>query len=200
MTGIAAVVMGWLFILAGLVGLFLPFLQGIVCRCGRWSAAAVHAPTARAATSSAEDQFGDLPTTTGGIDPRFGTVTEIMSGNSSHYNGVTVSLRRRFSTLQFQANYTYSHVIDVISNDGLLPFNGGTNLSILNPQDPFNPARFNYGNADYDVRHYASLNYVWTTPKLTGWRSWIASWTVSVTVFTRSGLPFSPQMVLQPAF
>lgn len=31
MTGIAAVVMGWLFILAGLVGLFLPFLQGIVC-------------------------------------------------------------------------------------------------------------------------------------------------------------------------
>ena len=62
-------------------------------------------------------------------------------------------------------------------------------MSILNPQDPFNPRRYNYGNADYDVRHYASLNYVWTTPKLTGWRSWIASWTISGTV--RSGLPFT---------
>jgi uncharacterized membrane protein YbaN (DUF454 family) len=30
MTRIAAVIVGWLFVLAGLVGLFLPFLQGIV--------------------------------------------------------------------------------------------------------------------------------------------------------------------------
>src|SRR5579864_513090 len=136
-------------------------------------------------------RYGDLPTTTGGIDPRFGTVTEISSSNLAHYNGVTVSLQRRFASLQFQANYTYSHAQDIVSNAGLLPFNATTDLSILNPQDPFNPRRYNYGNADYDVRHYASLNYVWTTPKLTGWRSWIASWTVSGTVFTRSGLPFT---------
>jgi hypothetical protein len=59
----------------------------------------------------------------------------------------------------------------------------------LNPQDPFNYKRYNYGNADYDVRHYASLNYVWTTPKLSGWRGALASWTISGTLFTRSGLP-----------
>jgi hypothetical protein len=124
-------------------------------------------------------------------DPRFGTVTEISSSNLAHYQGVTVSFQRRFSSLQFQANYTYSHAQDEVSNAGLLPFNFLTNESILNPQDPFNIRRFNYGNADYDVRHYASLSYVWTTPKLKGWVGALASWTVAGTVFNRSGYPLT---------
>ncbi len=138
---------------------------------------------------STSPRFSDLPANP--IDPRFGTVTEISSSNVSNYNGVTVSLRRRFSSLQFQANYTYSHALDLISNAGLLPFNFNTNESVLNPQDPFNIRRYNYGNADYDVRHYASLNYVWTTPKLSGWIGALASWTVSGTLFTRSGYPLT---------
>ena len=138
---------------------------------------------------STASQFSDLPTVTGGPDPRFGTVTQIESANVGNYNGVTVSLQRRFSSLQFQANYTYSHALDIVSNAGILPYNFNTNESTLNPQDPFNYRRYNYGNADYDVRHYASLNYVWTTPKLSGWKGAIASWTIAGTVFTRSGLP-----------
>jgi hypothetical protein len=140
--------------------------------------------TSLGATAS---RFSDLPTAQ--PDLRFGTVTEISSSNVGNYNGVTVSLRRRFSSLQFQANYTYSHALDLISNAGFLPFNFGTNESSLNPQDPFNFRRYNYGNADYDVRHYASMNYVWTTPKQKGWVGALASWTVAGTVFTRSGLP-----------
>jgi outer membrane receptor protein involved in Fe transport len=133
--------------------------------------------------------FSDLP----GVsrDPRFGTVTEVSSSNIGNYNGVTVSLRRRFSSLQVQANYTYSHALDMISNGGFLPYNFSTNENTLNPQDPFNFRRYNYGNSDYDVRHYASMNYVWTTPKLKGWVGALASWTVSGTVFTRSGLPIT---------
>ena len=122
-------------------------------------------------------------------DMRFGTVTEVSSSNVGNYNGVTLALRRRFSSLQFQANYTYSHALGIISNGGFLPFNFGTNESSANPQDPFNFKRFNYGNADYDVRHYASLNYVWTTPKLSGLKGLLASWTLSGTLFWRSGLP-----------
>src|SRR5438046_5312980 len=72
---------------------------------------------------------------------------------------------------------------------GLVPDHLSTNASPLKPQHPFNHQRFNYVNADYDVRHYASLNYVWTTPKLSGWKGAIASWTVSGTLFWRSGLP-----------
>jgi carboxypeptidase family protein len=140
---------------------------------------------------STSASFSDLPTTTGGLDPRFGTITQIDSSNVSRYNGVTISLQRRFSALQFQANYTYSHAMDLISNAGFLPYNFSTNESTLNPQDPFNVRRYNWGNADYDVRHYASLNYVWNTPKLKGWVGALASWTVSGTAFWRTGLPFT---------
>jgi len=123
------------------------------------------------------------------LDQRFGTVTQVSSSNIGNYNGVTVSLQRRFSSLQFQANYTYSHALAIISNGGFLPFNFATNESTSNPQDPFNYKRFNYGNADYDVRNYASLNYVWTTPKKKGLIGAIGSWTLSGTLFWRSGLP-----------
>jgi len=51
--------------------------------------------------------------------------------------------------------------------------------------------RYNYGNADYDTRHYFSLNYVYDTPKLRGWLGALASWTISGTVFARTGLPFT---------
>lgn len=123
------------------------------------------------------------------LDPRFSTVTQISSSNLGNYNGVTFTLQRRFSELQFQANYTYSHALDIISNGGILPYNFNTNESTVNPQDPNNYRKYNYGNADYDVRQDASLNYVWTTPKLKGWIGAIASWTVSGTAFWRTGLP-----------
>jgi len=126
-------------------------------------------PTVPAATLCAADLlntvgFVGLPVTP--PDPRFGTITETSSSNVGNYNGVTLSLQRRFSSLQTQANYTYSHALTMISNGGFLPFNFNTNESTANPQDPNNFRKYNYGNADYDVRHSASLNYVVTTPKL----------------------------------
>lgn len=133
--------------------------------------------------------FAGLPLTP--LDPRLGTVTEISSSGVSNYNGVTLSLSRRFSALQIQANYTYSHALDEISNAGFLPYNASTNISQLNPQDPYNIRRYNYGNADYDVRHYASMNYVWDTPRMNGLLGVLADWTVSGTVYYRTGLPFT---------
>jgi hypothetical protein len=124
-------------------------------------------------------------------DPRFGTVTEVSSSNLANYNGVTLSVKRRFSSVQFQANYTFSHALDMISNGGFLPFNFATNENTSNPQDPFNVRRYNYGNADYDVRQNASLNYVWTTPKKEGWIGAVSNWTVSGTLFWRTGLPIT---------
>jgi hypothetical protein len=133
--------------------------------------------------------FRGLPNTP--PDLRFGTVTEVQSNAVSNYNGLTASLTRRFASLQLQANYTWSHALDEISNAGFLPFNANTNFSILNPIDPYNIRRFNYGNADYDVRDYFSLNYVYTTPHKTGWVGALTNWTVSGTLFTRTGYPFS---------
>ncbi len=134
-------------------------------------------------------QFGSLPTSA--IDPRFSTVTETSSSGDSNYNGLTVSVARHTTNLTVQGNYTWSHAQDDVSNGGLLNFNATTNSSILAPIDPFNLRRFNYGNSDYDTRHYLSVNYVYNLPHKFGPNTLLGGWTVAGTVFARSGLPFT---------
>ena len=137
--------------------------------------------------------FGGLPAEA--PDARFGAVTQIQSIGVSNYNGLVTSLRHSFDRgLAFQVNYTWSHALDEISNGGLVPFNNNTNVSPLIPFNPFN-VRGNYGNADYDVRHYFSANYVWDNAlrHLFQWgpNSILGGWTFAGTVFYRTGLPFS---------
>ena len=103
-------------------------------------------------------------------DARFGTVTQINTNATSNYNGAFVSFQKRWGASQVQLNYTYSHALDYISNSGdpNVTFSnsefGAANTSIAYPEDPFHPFRYNYGPADYDVRHYFSANYVWQLP------------------------------------
>jgi hypothetical protein len=128
-------------------------------------------------------------------DPRFGTVTEVGSGAVSNYNGLVTSVRHNFTHgIRFQANYTWSHALDEISNGGILPFNAGTNGSLLFPVNP-NNLRANYGNADYDIRQYFSMNYVWDDLFRhmfhAGPNAIFGGWTLSGTIFDRSGLPFT---------
>jgi len=151
------------------------------------------APCTTALTSGATAYTGLPPTP---ADQRFGTIYEVQSAAVSNYNGFTATLTRKFSQVQFQLNYVWSHALDEISNGGFLPFNfgeatGGTNVSVLGPQDPFNLKLYNYGNADYDTRQYVSANYVWNVPKINGWKGVLADWTVSGTLFYRTGLPFT---------
>jgi hypothetical protein len=135
--------------------------------------------------------FTGLPTAP--LDPRFTSVTEVSNGGVSNYNGVTASVTRHMSSaLQVQASFTWSHALDDISNGGFLPFNFDTNTSILAAQNPFNLRQYNYGNADYDVRRQGNLSYVYHTPKLHGLWDVLLDWTVSGTLFARSGLPFTP--------
>lgn len=138
--------------------------------------------------------FGGLPTSA--PDPRFGVVNQFMLTGYSRYNGLNVSVQRAMSHgLQFQFNYSWSHALDTVSNLGFEPFNYNTNYSILNPQDPYHVNAYNYGNSDYDVRHYVSANYVWDNAlrHLFHWGPDAAfgGWTVSGTVFYRTGMPFT---------
>src|SRR5262249_31705676 len=133
--------------------------------------------------------FGTLPVAA--TDDRFGPVTEVMTTAVSNYNGLTVSARHQFSSLQLQANYTWSHALDEVSNAGFLPYTFDTHFSVLSPQDPFALRKYTYANADYDVRHYFSLNYVWQVPYKWGPKAAFEGWEVSGTIFARSGLPFT---------
>ena len=141
--------------------------------------------------------FVGLPTAP--PDSRFGYVEGIYSEGISNYNGVSVSATHRYATGQITANYTYSHALDEVSNGGFSPLSYqsflSTNTSPIFQQNP-NSLRSMYGNADYDVRHYFSLNYLWELPfkRLTfghGPDMLLKGWQVAGTVFVRSGLPFS---------
>jgi hypothetical protein len=127
-------------------------------------------------------------------DPRFFQVTQYQSSGVSRYDGLLVSTRKTVSAhLQVILNYAYSHSMDDVSNGGFASF-GST--GILSPINPFNLRAYNWGNSDYDVRHYLSASYVVDdvirgagfhrgSDRLFG------GWTLSGTIFRRTGFPFS---------
>lgn len=119
-------------------------------------------------------------------NPSFARVTEIYSGSSSNYNGLVASLVRRSKWLNLQLNYMYQHALDETSNGG---FDGFSTNSVTQI-NPFNLAQ-QYGNADYDVRHYVSGSYVINVPHWRGPRVAMDGWQVAGTVFHSTGLPFS---------
>ena len=128
-------------------------------------------------------------------DPRFAGVTEYTTPGTSNYNGVVISFRRRFAGFGnglFEANYTYGHALDKVSNGGQAPFTAGSSEF---PQDPFY-LRGSYGAADYDVRHSLNANYVWQLPVKTvlhgrGPDLLVKGWQVSGTIFARTGFPYT---------
>ncbi len=134
--------------------------------------------------------FGGLSTTA--PDAMFNQVTQLTNAGRSNYDGLTVQFRRALGYgFQGQINYTWSHALDTLSNDGSgLPFNGGTSLTTLS----YPNAALNYGNADYDIRHSLLADILWDVP----WKfnskalnSVFGGWTISSKFFFRTGTPFS---------
>lgn len=125
----------------------------------------------------------------GPADPRFAAVTQLNTGANSHYNGLQTTAEKRISHgLQIQANYTWSHCIDTVSNGGFLSFSAGGILSPI-PGD----LQRDRGPCDYDVRDNFSANYLYELPiKLRGrLGTALNGWQVSGSAFWHSGLPFS---------
>ncbi|MGH9475481.1 MAG: carboxypeptidase regulatory-like domain-containing protein [Terriglobales bacterium] len=155
----------------------------------------IHEPVMNSGLNAFMPGFTGLPATA--TDARFGTITTLQNDAISNYNGLILRVHHRMShSLELGANYTWSHALDEISNGGFNPFNESTNTSILAPQDPYNLRLYNYGNADYDVRNYFSLDYVWQLPFTNlfgaggGSAIW-KGWTLAGNLFTRSGMPLT---------
>jgi hypothetical protein len=128
-------------------------------------------------------------------DPRFSEVLEFSTNAVSNYNGMVVSFKHRFSRWTqglLQANYTYGHAFDEVSNGGLFSL---TSVGSLAPQDP-NSLRGAYGPAEYDVRHSFNANYVLELPlrqvfRGHRWDSLLSGWQVSGTIFARTGFSYT---------
>jgi hypothetical protein len=127
----------------------------------------------------------------------FTTVAQYTSSAVSNYNGLTATVSQRVTYgFSVQANYTWSHAMDDVSNGGInsTPFNNGTAPSLVYQLNPACLRCNNYGDADYDVRSYFSASYVWQTPWKFGNKivnGAIGGWTISQNFFARTGLPES---------
>jgi len=125
------------------------------------------------------------------IDPRFDNVTQVQSTGTSTYNSLQVEGIRRFKNgLTFQANYTWAHTIDDISDAlGVLINDSAT------PLDAAKPITFQRANSEFDIRNRFVLSYTYAIPFAKGFHGWrkyvLDGWSQSGIFSTQSGLPVS---------
>jgi hypothetical protein len=123
--------------------------------------------------------------------PNYLSVTTVQNGGITNYDGLQVSVRKQFSkgfTAHF--NYTWSHTLDDVSNGGLATYGD----SILGQLSPLGLNVLNYGNADYDIRHQFSADWVYSPNFHLGNKllnEVVSGWQWSGKINLRSGLPFS---------
>lgn len=129
-----------------------------------------------------------------GMSAQFGTNIYISNQGASSYDGMLVSLRKRFSQgLQFDFNYTWSHSIDNGSSV-VNTVSGGLVCDLTN-------LRVCRGPSDFDIRHLVNANFIYELPfgkgqrfgsGVPGWANQIiGGWEVTGIFTARSGQPFS---------
>jgi hypothetical protein len=101
----------------------------------------------------------------------------------SNYYGLQIEGRKIFSNgLQFNANYTYSHAIDELSD---ILNNGRGQITF--PTDNTNIA-LDRGNADFDIRHRFVVSYYYELPFFKSNR-WLGGWSWSGITTVQKGVP-----------
>jgi Carboxypeptidase regulatory-like domain len=123
------------------------------------------------------------------VDPRFDGVTQVQSIGTSDYHSLQLEGIRRFKNgLTFDANYTWAHTIDDISDAlGVL-----INDSAL-PLDASKPISFQRANSQFDVRQRVVLSYTYEIPftkRFHGWKKYLLDgWSQSGIFSSQTGVP-----------
>jgi hypothetical protein len=138
--------------------------------------------------------FGNLPVTQ--PDMRVANVSTLTNNGYSNYNGVTFSIQQNnWHGFMGRFNYTYSHALDLVSNGGVLPYQITFSQTSIESQINPNCLRCaNYSNADYDLRHNITGNYLYQIPFHSENRlvdAALGGWIISGTLYYHSGFPFS---------
>lgn len=131
-----------------------------------------------------------------GMSSQFALNGYITNQGFSQYDGMLVSLQRRYSKgFEFDINYTLSHAIDNQSN--VSSSTGGWQGLIYNAINPY----VGRGNAEFDIRHLFNANAIWDVPIGRGralgsdmpklLNALIGGWTMSGIFTARSGYPLS---------
>ena len=94
------------------------------------------------------------------IDPRFDSVTQVKSIGTSSYNALQFEgIRSLKNGLTFNANYTWAHSIDDVSDALNVLVNDSANLL-----DAAKPLSFQRSNSQFDIRNRFALSYNYEVP------------------------------------
>ena len=122
-----------------------------------------------------------------GRNQNLADVTYAVTDGLSNYNAMQVSVERRVSKgLGVLFGYTWGHAIEDTGTE----FGGGTGT----PQDSRN-RRADRANAAYDLRHRATVSYIYEfpyNPKKGITRVLLGGWRTSGSLLMQTGLPFTP--------
>jgi Carboxypeptidase regulatory-like domain/TonB dependent receptor len=112
--------------------------------------------------------------------PQFGSILQLQTRQISKYNALQITGERRARNVSFLASYTYSHALDNSS---------GSPGSV---SDPYS-LRYDYGNADTDLRHRLVGSATYNLPFHAEGRSKyvVEGWQLNGIVQIFGGLPFS---------
>jgi hypothetical protein len=95
------------------------------------------------------------------FNPQYSSLYAWRSVGTTSYNALEVTLRHRMiHGFQFDANYTYSHSIDLSSDAQRIGTWGGLGGQIINAWDPYQLR----GSSDFDLRHQFNTNFIFDLP------------------------------------
>jgi len=132
----------------------------------------------------------NLPRPLNGVLSNLGSVNWLVSGGVSNYSGLQTSFQRRLSSgLTASLNYTWSHALSDVtgmSEEGQEGWGDG---------DPRNIRKYEYGNADNDIRHRFAGTATYALPfgkNLTGAKKMLlGGWQTNAILAWQTGHPFT---------
>jgi hypothetical protein len=143
------------------------------------------------------------PTSTARLNPALGPIDFLNSNGRSNYNALIVDVSSsawRSIGLSFTARYRFAKANDNVSSffgNNFGVFGGSLAPNLLNPFDP----DFDYGPADFDVRHRFIGSFMWEVPWRFdggccggngGWKRWVlGGWQVTGIMQAMTGFPFT---------
>ncbi len=115
------------------------------------------------------------------LAPALRDVGQVQSTGILNYDALLVKLQRRFANgFSVLTSYTFAKALDYNSdNDG--------SVTVANV---YNIAGYNYGPADYDIRHTLSVSTIYELPFAR--EKWFGGWQLSGIGYYRTGYPFTP--------
>src|ERR1700761_3404869 len=119
-------------------------------------------------------------------NPNFSSITDIFSGVTSNYEALVAQFKHQLShSIEFTANYTWSHALDYGENNTT----GAAATSLLDPTN----IRLEKGNSNQNVPNRLVLASVLSTPwHLAGaWGYLAAHFLLAPAVGVETGLPYS---------